>query len=487
MVSVSPITLRGSDRVGSDEWWLRRLSSELRDRRSGHGWSSGKVSNDLDVRPGLDLLAKWGRGEQPAPAGADDAYVAAWSNFLRASRTNYAELVVSSRTERIVPIGWRTAADDGADTDGDQVAERLAVHTNLRTRLTEAVEDMCTLGEGYLLVGPDWQDESMPMITRESPLETIVARDTADRPRAGLRLVRDDWTGTHEAWLYMPATPTTPAYQRMARQVHSRWEWSGDRVPLPDFPLVPAPNYRGVGEFELHLDALGRINDSVFTRMVLTKLQAHRQRALEQPVPGQNDKYEVDAEIDPKDFVSGPDALWQLPPGTKLWESSSADFSSVRLHVEDDVKALAAVTKTPVWQLLPGSQNQSATGSERAHEGFLSLVEDRRHRVNVALAKVMSMAFRIMGEDERADASRISTIWAPTERYSLQEKSQAMSVMYGKWPWEELAVDVMQKRPSELPRLSAERMKDAFVANFGDVAAGGAQAAESGGSGGDES
>ena len=151
MAKISSVTLRGADVVGSDEWWVRRLSTELRDRRAGKGWSSAKVSNPLGTRPGLDLLAQWGRGEQPLPLGADESYVSAWSNFLRASRTNYAELVVSSRTERITPIGWRTAVESGRDTDGDEVAERLATHTDLRARVTEAVEDMCTLGEGYLI------------------------------------------------------------------------------------------------------------------------------------------------------------------------------------------------------------------------------------------------------------------------------------------------------------------------------------------------
>ena len=464
MAKISSVTLRGADVVGSDEWWVRRLSTELRDRRAGKGWSSAKVSNPLGTRPGLDLLAQWGRGEQPLPLGADESYVSAWSNFLRASRTNYAELVVSSRTERITPIGWRTAVESGRDTDGDEVAERLATHTDLRARVTEAVEDMCTLGEGYLMVGPDEVEDGRALITRESPLETLVARDVAGRPRAGLRHVVDEWTGVYEVILYRAGAGDTPNYMRTARRVRGRWSWAGDPVTLPDFPIVPFENYRGLGEFELHLDALGRINDSVFTRMVLTKLQAHRQRAVERPMPTK-DGIEIDAEIAPEDFVSGPDALWDLPPGVKIWESSAADFSTVRLHVEDDVKALCAVTKTPVWQMLPGSQNQSATGSDRAHEGFLSLVEDRRHRVNVGLSKVLGMAFDVIGDSDRSDASKIETIWAPTERYGLQERAQALATMHGKWPFEEIAVDVMQKRPSELSRLNSARLKDSFTTN----------------------
>lgn len=455
----------GTVPVGSDEWWVQRLSQEIRDRNAGKGWNHGRVSNPDGARPGLLLLQKWLRNEPPPPPGSDETYISAWSNFLRLSRTNYAELVTSSRTERIVAQGWRTAVETGADTDGDQEAESLAIHTNLRTRVAEAVQDMCSLGEGYLLVGPDWQEDGKALITSESPTTTIVARDRADRPRAGLRLLRDDWTGNFEAWLYMPPTAESQGYMRVARKSsHQGWAWAGDPEPIPDFPLVPMVNHLGIGEFERHLDALARINDTVFTRLVLTKLQAHRQRALEQPTPKVGE-LDIDIDVDVDDFVSGPDALWLLPPGAKLWESGSADFSSIRLMSEDDVKALAAVTKTPIWQLLPGSQNQSATGSDRAHEGFLALVEDRRHRVEVALAKALGMAFSIMGDETRSDASKIRTIWGPTERYSLSEKAQAFASMYGKWPFEELAVDVMQKRPSDLARLSNERMKDSFLTN----------------------
>lgn len=455
----------GRPSVDSDEWWVQKLSSAIRYRNESPDWNRARLDNPHGTRPGLLLLDSWLRGEPPLPVSAAASYVDAWSAFLRLSRTNYAELITSSRTERIVPLGWRTAVEEADDTDGDEEAERFATHTNLRNRISEAVQDMCGLGVGYLLVGRDTVDGGdgkRALVTRESPLATMVAEDAANRPRAGLRMLHDPWTDTYEAWLYRVVNGK--GYQRVARRdSRTGWAWD-DRYshPLPDFPLVPLHNYLGIGEFERHLDALTRINDTMFTRLVLTKLQAHRQRALETEVPKENDKYEIDAEVDPADFDTGPDALWHLPPGVRLWESSQADLTHVRLMVEDDVKAAAAVTKTPVWQLLPGSQNQSATGSERAHEGFLAMVEDRRHRVDVALARVLAMGFAIQGDNARANAERISTIWAPTERYGLIEKSQAFSAMYGKWPFDELAVDVMQKRPSELQRLNAARAKDTF-------------------------
>lgn len=455
------IALPGSDVVDSDAWWVRRLSKAIHDRNRGAGWNRAALSNKAGTRPGLSLLDGWLRSEPPLPVGADEGYVAAWQHFLRTSRTNYAELVVSSRTERIVALGWRTGVTDGDDTDGDQVAESLAVHTDLRNRVSEAVQDMCGLSVGYLMVGPDEQERGKAIVTRESPLSTIVASDYAGRPRAGLRMVVDDWTGEHEIWLYRPAVNGAPGYQRVARKSRTGWEW-GEPQTLPRFPIVELGNYLGVGEFERHLDVLTRINDTMFTRMVLTKLQAHRQRAIEQAMPKDGDAHKVDIEVDPADFISGPDALWLMPPGTKLWESAQADLSAIRSMTEDDVKALSATTKTPIWQLLPGSQNQSATGSERANEGFLALIEDRRHRVDVGLSKVLSMCFDIMGDSGRSDAAKIRTIWAPVERYSITEKSQAFSSLYGKVPFDELALDVLQKRPSDLARLNAGRGRDLF-------------------------
>ena len=232
------------------------------------------------------------------------------------------------------------------------------------------------------------------------------------------------------------------------------------RIPGGGFPLVHLRNRRGIGEFEEHLEDLQRINDTLFTRIVLTKMQAFRQRAIKRAVPKEGDAFQVDVEVKAEDFIPGPDALWDLPPGMEIWESAVTDMTAARAMVEDDVKLLSATTKTPIWQMWPGAQNQSATGSEKASAGFVALVEDRRHRADVALARAMSMALTIEGESERAQVEKIRTIWAPAESYSLSEQAQAFSSLYGKVPFDELAIDVLQKRPSDLPRLNALRGKD---------------------------
>ncbi len=442
----------------SPEWWANKLEAALTARNKGRGWNQSRITNPRGTRPGLDVLDAWSRSEPPLPSAYTEQWVSAWAKFLRLSRTHFAELVVSSRTERIVPIGWRTAVDE--DADGDRDAERIAVHSDLRVRAGDAIRDMLTFADGYLLVGPDPDDSRRAIITSESPLWTITAEDRATgRARAGLRSVVDEWTGEKEHWLYLADGTIRVARANVSTK---RFEWSGDPAGVPGrrFPLVHLRNHRGVGEFEEHLEDLQRINDTLFTRIVLTKMQAFRQRAITRAVPKEGDAFEVDAEIKAEDFTPGPDALWDLPPGMGIWESQVTDMTSMRGMVEDDVKLLSATTKTPIWQMWPGAQNQSATGSEKASAGFVALVEDRRHRADVALAHAMSMAFLIEGKSDRAEVEKIRTIWAPAESYSLNDQAQAFSALYGKVPFDTLAIDVLGKRPSDLPALNAQRGKD---------------------------
>ncbi len=444
----------GKHDVQSPEWWANRLDRAIRDRNAGKGWAETRLANKRGTRPGLDLLDAWLRNEPPLPTASAE-WVDAWSHVLRITRTNAAELVVSSRSERIIPLGWKTAVD--GDADGDAAAEVIARRTDLRSAAQEAIEDMLGLGSGYMLTGPDAAGKAA--VTRESPMSTITADDPTGRSRAGLRLVVDEWTGEDEAWLYLAGGEV-----RVARKARSGYAWvegEGGRIPGGRFPLTHLRNKNGEGEFERHLADCRRINDSLFNRVVLTKLQSHRQRALEKPAL-QDGRPEVEIEFDPADFGSGPDALWDLPPGVKVWESVAAELTSVRGMVDDDFKILAANTKTPVWMMLPGSQNQSATGSENAEGAYLALVADRQHRVDIALSRVVANAFAVEGDDKRSDPTQVRTLWAPQERYSLTDKAQAVSALAGKMPFDRIMTDVWQVAPSDLAELNAARGRDLF-------------------------
>ena len=449
----------GTDLVPeSPQWWAARLHRAVHDRWRGAGYEVARLNNKLGTRPALRLLDAWMRGEPPMPPGASQEWVDSWAAFLRASRTNYAELVISSVSDRIVPLGWRTAAD--GDSDGDAEALRVATETGLVITGADAIEDMLALGNGYLLVG---KVDGQVAITREHPQHTIVAKSRATgKPRAGLRTLVDEWTGDDEHWLYLADGTVRVARRQPSTGVFVFGEPS--RIPGGMFPLVELTNRRGVGDFERHLDTLRRINDTMFTRIVLTKMQAHRQRAVEKPAekPGE----EVEYEIEPEDFIAGPDAVWDLPPGVKIWESATGDFGPVRLMVQDDVKALCATTGTPLADMVPDAANQSAKGTDAVTEKHFNRVLDRQRRVDAAFSNVLALAFAARGaagDELRTDPTKIQTLWAPIQRFSVTEKAQAASQLKGVWPRARIATDVMQARPSEVPQILADLTEDQML------------------------
>lgn len=452
----------------SDEWWIARLGEQLNERRRGDKELHRDILADpermVDKRVGLVTLAAWYQGEPPPPANCKDDYVQAWRSVLKTARLNMAETVVSSISDRLVPTGWRTGGDN--DADGDQVAQEVADELDLVNEASQALEDMLWAGRGYLLVSGAQEDTDTEIITREDPLTTFVEKSRTNRkPLAGLRVVQDRRTSSFglqrnrtEIWLYRPG------YVRVGRYAESGAFELEEKKELPDenyFPLVEIRNRRDQGEFERHIDSLKRVNDSMFNRLVLTKLQAHRQKAL------QKDAKYLDTddvvEVDENDFVSGPDTLWNLPPGVTLWESSVADLTQVRMMVQDDIKYLCAASGTPLADAVPDAANQSAKGSQIVEDKYLFRIQDRQRRADRALAQVLSLIFKLRGDQERAQVHKIQTIWEPIQRYGLQEKTQAAAVVKDVMPNDWIATNVLQVRPADLPAIDRMRLNDQLL------------------------
>jgi hypothetical protein len=214
---------------------------------------------------------------------------------------------------------------------------------------------------------------------------------------------------------------------------------------------------------------LDRINDTLLDRVVISKIQAYRQRAI-RGLPETSDGAEPTEDgsnvIDYTDvFSADPGSMWQVPEGVEFWESSPVDLGPVRLAIQDDVKALAAVTRTPLHLITPDAANGSAEGAALMREGHLAKVKDRRRRAGSGLAELMSLAFSAMDDEQRADRSGIVTIWEPAEQFSLTERmSAAAQAKAAGLPQDAVFTDVMQYRPEDVERLNGMRAKDLLYA-----------------------
>jgi hypothetical protein len=471
--------------VESPGWWMKRLFGRLLETRR---------------RYRLQLLLDYHRGNAPLPQGAENAREA-FAAFQRKARSNFAELIVSAMSERMTPTGFQSAVDD--DATGDAEVGALWTNAGLDVSAADVHDWMLALGEAYVIVGPVDEDTGAPLITAEDP-RYMVGQSAADNPRrllAALKVLHDDVAGEDRAYLYLPGQVWVAASPKRAGtfptdltvysgtggfigggvSAQSRamaalptfsdqsWNWVEDRsgtLPHGRIPVVRFANKYELGEYELHLDLLDRINHQILQRMVIATMQAFRQRAVKGlPLIYPENHPQAGQEIDySKIFTADPAALWQLPATAEMWESAVNDLRPILEAVSDDLEHLAAATRTPMHMLSPGGENQSAEGASLAREGLVFKVKDRISRTSYPWAQVMSLALQTLGQNDRADLSKLRTLWAPPDRLSLQEKADAASKLAAILPRRTLFISILGMTPDEADRAMSEAADEALVA-----------------------
>lgn len=431
----------------SPDQWLARLTKAMDERASR-----------------LQTLRCYMNGDAPLPEGAEgcrDAYKA----FQRKARTNFGELVVDAVVERMIPSGFTVG---GKPEDDDRV-RAIWKRNRLQIGVADVLRDMVGLSAGYMIVqeGPGRK----AVVTCERP-EQVITEQSAARPdqvRAALKVYRDEVEGFDVAYLHTPGMVHTyirPLRNRlgeslMVMRVQGDWQLAGsDPTGLAFIPVFPFLNRGGMGEFETHTDVLDRINWNILQRLVITAMQAYRQRATKGDLPLEDAEGNA---IDYADmFRPGPGALWQLPEGVELWESQQTDITAILAANKDDITHLAAVTRTPMATLVPDGANQSAEGASFAKEGLVFKAGDRVVRASAALNLAMGAALAIeTGASEPVDD--VESLWLPVERQSLAERADAATKATD-LPWRTRMTDIWQFSADRVDQMETERADDALQA-----------------------
>ncbi len=455
-----------TDVVRSPGWWLKRLFDML---------------NDRERRTRLQRLYDYHRGNAPLPEGADNAREA-FEAFQKKARSNFAELVVSAMSERMMPVGFRTSLDQ--DSTGDAEVGRLWKQAGLDVTASDVHDWMLALSEAYIIVGNVDPETGAPLVTCEDPRWMVGEPDPANPRRllAALKVMHDDAEGEDRAYLFLPgevfvATRRKTRYDSFTSREWDRservfptpginfsgkdWDWSQERSGSLEhgrMPVVRFQNKYGKGEFEIHLDILDRINKQILDRMVIATMQAFRQRAVkglpltypdDHPLAGQVIDYGAV-------FTADPAALWMIPATADMWESGQVDLRPILEAVKSDLEHLASVTRTPLHMLSAAGVNQSAEGASLAREGLVFKVEDRIVRTSYLWAQVMSLVLIHAGQGDRADLAELETIWAPANRLSLAERADAATKLADLLPKRTLYIKVLGMSPAEADRTMTE-------------------------------
>ena len=437
---------------GSPEWWLDRLVTRLEKRRARY-----------------ERLERYESGEHPLPEG-DERARELFQKFQRKARTNYCGLVVSSVSERLRVVGFRTGGESTNDVDREAWRIWQANHLDADSELVH--DDALTLSDSYVIVGPNPDDATTPLITVESPFLVVGEPDPMNRRRlsAALKSWTDEATRVDRAVLYLP-----DSIHYFERQTKSRtwlprtpsWDAS-DEVSAVENPLGIVPVVRfvnrprtkaggeGRGEFEDAIDVQDRINNVVLDRLIIAKLQAYRQRYMK-GVPTE------DAEGNPVDlpFVPGVDLLWAVEDETvEFGEFAQVDLTPVLKAAAEDVKAFVTVTGLPPHYVAGDLVNASADALAAAEARHVARCDKRKRAFSESWEQVMGLAFRWRGETLPVDTE---VIWTDSERKTDAQLADAsVKKKESGVPWRQRMEDLGYS-PPQIDRMESLRMQDALT------------------------
>lgn len=438
----------------SPRWWLQRLGSQL-----------------LADQDRLNLLESYRSGDHPLPIG-HHRMREAFRVLQRKARSNYTGLVVESVKERAKPLGIRKGSD-ALDAQSQK-----AWQANSLDAEAPICHSWClTFGRAYVIVGPPTKDNyDQPVISIEDPRQVIHEPHPLRRrvAVAGLKIYVDSILNQHKAVLYL-GDGTVHYFYRIKRKNEpsnlrfNQAKWQDDTSEFEDgmadlgidrcpvVPFINRPDYApmGFGEFEDVTDVQDRINSTILDRMVISRMQAYRQRWMK----GGKITDEEGNPLPP--FDPGADLLWAVEDEkAEFGDFEATDIRPLLEATKADVNDLAAISRTPPHYLLGALVNVSGDALTAAETGLVSKVRDRMTGWGESWEDVDRIAGLYLGVDPDPSSS---LIWADPQFRSIAEisdaatKQQAVGV-----PWSTL-MELLQYTPEQIKRMRSERAADALL------------------------
>lgn len=407
--------------VGTSSWWIERLARAL------------VVRNER-----LGRLRAYYRGENDTWKFANQAHRDTFGVRFHNLRANYAAPVVEIPEQRMTVIGMSL----GADEDGSDEAWRIWQANQLDAGSHEAHLEVLSVGECPIIVGPDPDDASTPLITVEDPLQVILETDLANRRKrlAALKLWTED-DGRQVAILYLPDRigwfRTEDKVEHGKKRTWQPIEGLEQTNRLGVVPVVVLRNApRARAEHEGILGQLDLYAKTLYDMATTADFMAFPQRYAAGVDSGEEGT-EKDEDGNPTSteaasFAAGPNRVWTSEdPDAKFGQLPAADMQAFVRTLEAYRADMATITHTPERLLLPRAQSVPPSGeSVRLSEiGLTRKVRRKLSTVGDGWEAVLRLAFLVKGDAARAARMDMETIWDDPEVWTEAEHVDALSKM----------------------------------------------------------
>jgi hypothetical protein len=382
--------------------------------------------------------------------------------------------------DRIVPNGVSIGGD--VNSAKAKKAQKLWRDNRMKSVFNSWLRYGLIYGQSYLTIWNGRNPGDLPIITADSPETMDVVTDPLQhwKPIAALKVWRDIQTYTDYAMVWNGSSATLfkrAAYTRIETQiVPSKWlvnlaEGAWEMVPensyTSQFTSAPVPvvvynNPGGHGDFETHIDLINRINLGILERLVITAMQAFRQRILEGGMLPERD--EQGNKIDyTKVFAPAPGALWNLPMGITLKETQQVDINPILMGSKEDIRQLSAVTRTPLPMLMPDNSNLSAEGAQATENGHIFRCADRLSEGKFGVEQAMTLAMKVAGESFDDD-EYVEVNFEEVDRVTFAEKySAALAAHNAGESWPSICRNVLGYSPEQIEQDRLDRIAESLL------------------------
>ncbi len=375
----------------------------------------------------LDRIDNWYRWDHDQPHQPRHS-TTEYKQLSERAQTPWLGLVVTSVAQSLYVEGYRNAvAKDDAkswrwwQTNGMD-RRQIAVH---RAALAYG------LSYTTVLPGADDFNEPMPVIRGHSPRRMIAFYDEPER---------DDWP--HFALEVEPAKingspgyalrvyDDTSVYFLQASSAGENLTWIESR--LHDVNVCPVVRFanmldlegRADGEVEPFIPVAGRIDQTVFDRLVVQRFSSWIVRT----VSGM-DKPETEAEAATERLRLKVEDLLIGEEGVEFGHLPATPLDGFIAAAKADIQTLAAVSQTPAHELLGDMVNLSAEALAAARASLTAKVDERKHSFGESWEQTLRLSSWVMGDTEAARDYSAQVRWKDTEIRSLAQAADALGKM----------------------------------------------------------
>ena len=373
----------------------------------------------------IDRWARWDHDNPHRPRAATPEY----KELSARAQAPWGSLIVTSVTQTLYVEGYRRP-DEPEDASGWRMwqangwdARQVAVH-----------HAVLTYGLAYAtcLPGKTLSGESMPAMRGVSPREMIAMFEdpAADEwPQVALRVRKikrkyrlalfDDEKLHH---LDLSDIGEKPKY---------------DREEIHDAGVCPVVRYtnrfdlegRSAGEIEPFIPLLGRIDQTVFDRLVVQRFASWVVRTIagmdltktseEAGVTLANALMRLQAQ----DILTAPDK------DTKFGSLPATPLDGFIKGEERDLTDLAATSQTPAFELLGQMANMSAEALAAAKASQTAKGSQAQHTIGEAHEQLIRLGEHIAGNSDGASDFMAQVRWADTSIRSMAQAVDALGKM----------------------------------------------------------